>query len=67
MSTKAAYINGTDVTKVSDDELIASIRVTETEIASLKAIKTESSKIKAKIADAEASLAKIVEILDSRA
>jgi hypothetical protein len=65
--TKKTLINNVDVTTMSDEQLISSIVAIEGEIVSLKAIKTKSIKIAAKIADAQATLAQVVELLDSRA
>jgi hypothetical protein len=60
------YINNADVTALTDEQLIDAIKTIEREIADLKGVTTKSKKIEAKIADAEATLAKVVEVLDAR-
>lgn len=60
------FINNVDVTTMKEDQLIDAIKTIEAEIADLKAVKTKSVKITAKIAEAQATLTKVVEILDSR-
>jgi hypothetical protein len=60
------YINNADVTALSDEQLIDAIKTIEKEIADLKGVTTKSKKIEAKISDAEATLAKVVEVLDAR-
>jgi hypothetical protein len=60
------YINNADVTALTDEQLIDAIKTIEREIADLKGVATKSKKIEAKIADAEATLAKVVEVLDAR-
>lgn len=60
------YINNNDVMTLSDEQLITYIKAIEREIADLKSVATKSKKIEAKIADAEATLAKVVEVLDSK-
>ena len=60
------YINNNDVTALTDEQLIGFIKAIEREIADLKGVTTKSKKIEAKIADAEATLAKVVEVLDAR-
>ena len=60
------YINNADVTALTDEQLIDAIKIIEREIADLKGVTTKSKKIEAKIADAEATLAKVVEVLDAR-
>jgi hypothetical protein len=60
------FINKVDVTTMSDEQLIDAIKTIEGEIAALKAVKAKSTKIKAKVEEAEATLAKVVEILDAR-
>jgi hypothetical protein len=59
-------INGVDVTKMSDDQLIDAIKTIEAEISALGSVKTTSKKIQAKKEEALATLAKVVEILDAR-
>ena len=60
------YINNADVTALTDEQLIDAIKTIEREIADLKGVVAKSKKIEAKIADAEATLAKVVEVLDAR-
>ena len=60
------YINGADVTKMTDEQLIDAIKTIEGEIAALSAVKTKSSKITTKIAEAESTLAQVVAVLDAR-
>jgi hypothetical protein len=60
------YINNNDVLSLTDEQLITYIKAIEREIADLKSVATKSKKIEAKIADAEATLAKVVEVLDSK-
>lgn len=60
------FINNVDVTTMKEDQLIDAIKTIEAEIADLKAVKTKSAKIAAKIAEAQETLTKVVEILDSR-
>jgi hypothetical protein len=60
------YINNSDVTALTDEQLIGFIKAIEREIADLKGVATKSKKIEAKIADAEATLAKVVEVLDNK-
>jgi hypothetical protein len=60
------YINNNDVMTLTDEQLITYIKAIEREIADLKSVATKSKKIEAKIADAEATLAKVVEVLDSK-
>lgn len=60
------FINNADVTGLSEEQLIDAIKTIEREIADLKSVATKSKKIEAKIADAEATLAKVVEVLDGR-
>lgn len=60
------FINGVDVTDMTDAQLIEAIKKVEAEIATLKAVGVKSTKIAAKITEAEATLAKVVEILDAR-
>jgi len=60
------FINNVDVTTMKEDQLIDAIKTIEAEIADLKAVKTKSAKIAAKIAEAQDTLTKVVEILDSR-
>jgi hypothetical protein len=60
------YINNADVTKLSDEQLIDTIKTIENEIVALKAVKTKSTKITAKIAEAQDTLVKVVAVLDAR-
>lgn len=60
------YVYGTDVAKMTDDQLIDSIKQVEAEIAKLDVVKTKSKKIDAKKAELNDMLAKIVETLDGR-
>jgi len=60
------FINNVDVTTLTDEQLIDSIKNLEAEIAGLQAVKTESTKVKAKIAALEDTLTKVVAILDAR-
>lgn len=60
------YINNVDVTTLSDEQLIDAVKTIEAEIIDLKAVQTKSKKIEAKIAEAQATLAKAVEVLDAR-
>jgi hypothetical protein len=60
------YINNNDVLSLTDEQLITYIKAIEREIADLKSVATKSKKIEAKIAEAEATLAKVVEVLDSK-
>lgn len=57
---------GQDATSLSEQQLIDAIKRIEGDIAKLKEVKTKSKKIASNIAELEASLAKIVEILDAR-
>jgi len=60
------YINNTDVTTMTDEQLIDAIKRVENEIVDLRGVVTVSAKIKAKIAGLEETLAKVVAILDAR-
>lgn len=60
-----SYIRGTEVSKLTTEDLIAAIRTKE-EIAGLGQIKTKSKAIAKRIADLEAQLAQVVEVLDGR-
>lgn len=59
-------INNTDVSTMTDDQLINAVRQLEQEISHYESVKTESKKIKAKVADLHTTLAKVVEVLDAR-
>jgi len=60
------FINNTDVTTLTDEQLIDAIKKLEAEIADLQAVKTNSTKIKDKIGTLQDTLAKVVAILDAR-
>lgn len=60
------YVYGTDVAKMTDDQLVDAIKQVEAEIAKLDVVKTKSKKIDAKKAELNDMLAKIVETLDGR-
>lgn len=60
------YVYGTDVAKMTDDQLVDAIKQVEVEIAKLDVVKTKSKKIDAKKAELNDMLAKIVETLDGR-
>ena len=60
------FVNGRDVSSMSDNELIEAIRRLETEIADLKTVKTKSKAITKKIEELDGMLSKTVEILDAR-
>jgi hypothetical protein len=60
------YVFGQDVSVMTEDQLIASIKKVEAEIANLEAVKTKSKKIEQLIKDAKDGLAKIVEVLDAK-
>ena len=60
------YVYGTDVTKMTDDQLVEAIKQVEAEIAKLDVVKTKSKKIDAKKAELNEMLAKIVDTLDAR-
>lgn len=59
-------INDVDVRNMSDEQLIDAIKKVEKEIEELKSVKVKSKKIDAKIDEAEATLTKLVELLDAR-
>lgn len=59
-------IFGNDVSTMSEQDLIESIKQVEKEIATLKEVKTSSTKIKSKVEALEAMLAEIVKVLDSK-
>ncbi|WP_374335452.1 hypothetical protein [Methyloversatilis sp.] len=61
------FVNGRDVTNMTDNELIEAIRRLENEIADLKTVKTKSKAITKKIEELGDMLSKTVEILDARA
>lgn len=60
------FINNTDVTTMTDEQLIDAIKRLENEATDLRGVVTASTKIKAKIAGLEETLAKVVAILDAR-
>lgn len=60
------YVYGTDVAKMTDDQLVDAIKQVEAEIAEVGVVKTKSKKIDAKKAELNDMLAKIVETLDGR-
>jgi hypothetical protein len=64
--TRQTLINGADVSKMTDDQLIFAIKQVEKEIEELKAVKTKSKKIAQRIEDASKTLGELVELLDNR-
>jgi hypothetical protein len=60
------FINNVDVNTLTEEQLIDAVKTIEREIADLKSVATQSKKIAAKIADAEATLAKVVKVLDAK-
>lgn len=60
------YINDADVTKLTDEQLIDSIKKLEAEYGALESVGTKSIKIEAKKAEIKDTLAKVVAILDAR-
>lgn len=60
------YVFGTDVTTMSEEQLIDSIKKVEKEIDNLKQVKTSSKKIESKIATLESMLTSIVTVLDNK-
>jgi len=59
------FINGTDVTSMSEDQMIQAIANGEAEIAKLEALSTKSKTIANKIAAIKATIADIVTHLDA--
>lgn len=64
--TTKNYVFGQDVANMTEEQLIAALKKVEGEIANLKGIGAKSKKIEQMIKDAEAGLAKIVEVLDAK-
>ena len=60
------FVYGTDVTTMSEDQLIDAIKQVENEIAKLDVVKTKSKKIDTRKNELGEMLAKIVETLDAR-
>lgn len=60
------YVNGSDVTKLTDEQLIEAIKQIEGEIEDLGKVKTESKKVAAKIEGLKKTLTEVVAILDAR-
>jgi hypothetical protein len=60
------YINDADVTKLSDGQLIDSIKQLEVEYSALSSVRATSTKIEAKKAEIMETRDKIVAILDAR-
>lgn len=60
------FVYGTEVSSMSEAQLINAIKQIEAEIADLKAVKTKSSRITAKVKELEDMLAKVVEQLDKK-
>lgn len=61
------YVCGKDVTKMSDDELIHTIKILEKEIDELTNVKVTSKFIEQRIKETEETLAVVVKHLDDRA
>lgn len=60
------YLNGQDVNKMSEDDLLYAIQRAEEDIKRLDEIGVESTKIAKRKAEIEALIAKIVKVLDDK-
>lgn len=60
------FINNTDVTQMTDEQLIGTIKNIEQEIADLEAVKSKSVAIGKKVGQLNETLLKVVAILDAR-
>lgn len=61
------YVNGNDISKLSEDELITMIREERSKRKDLAGLEdTGSTKIKAKLVEHDSNIARLVAILDRR-
>ena len=60
------YVYGQDVSHMSANELIESIKKVEAEITDLKLVKTKSAHILTRVAELGAMLTQIVAVLDAK-
>lgn len=60
------YVNGADISGLSDDQVFATIAAAEAEVRKLEAIEAKPAKLQAKIDALKANIVKLGELVDAR-
>lgn len=63
--TKKTFINGTDITTMTDDALFAKLAQAEAEVKELEAIEAKPKKLVARIKEVKQSIADLVKLMDA--